>query len=76
MTDRLPDGLTDESVDVQTERSFPRFSCFRKFHTGILIGIFTMNLANGRMDGTDNGHFLTDRVPGAITFWLADRQVM
>ena len=26
------------------------------FCTGILIGIFTMNLADGRTDGTDNRH--------------------
>ena len=59
VTDRLPDGLTDKSIDVQMERSFPRFLCFGKLHTGILIGIFTMNLADGRTDGTDNRH--TDR---------------
>ena len=59
MTDRLPDGLTDESNDVWTERNFPGIHMFGKFHTGILIGIFTMNLADGWADGTDNGH--TDR---------------
>ena len=54
--DRLPDGWTDESNDVQMERRFPRLSCFRKFHTAILMSIFTMNLANGWMDGTDDRH--------------------
>ena len=53
---RLPNGLTDKSIDVQMERIFPRVSCFRKFHTGILIGIFTVNLADGWTDGTDDGH--------------------
>ena len=41
--DRLPDGLTDESDDVWTERSFLRYCVFRNFHTRILIGIFNMN---------------------------------
>ena len=39
VTDRLPDQLTDKSIDVQTKRSFPGFLCFRKFCTGILIGM-------------------------------------
>ena len=56
VVDRLPDGLTDESVDVWTERSFPRYCVVRNFHTGIVIGIFTMNLADGRTDGTDDGY--------------------
>ena len=56
MKDGLPDGLTDESIDVQTERSFPGYSIFGDFHTGILIGIFTVNLADGRMDRMDDGH--------------------
>ena len=38
------------------ERSIPGFSCYGKFHTGILIDVFTMNLADHWMDGTDNGH--------------------
>ena len=54
--DRLPDGSTDESIDVQMEGSLPRYSIFRNFHPGILIGIFTVNLALRRMDGTDNEH--------------------
>ena len=57
--DRLLDGLTDESDDVQTERNFPGFWSFGKFHTAILVGILTMNLADGWMDGTDDRH--TDR---------------
>ena len=61
--DRLPDGSTDESNDVQMERSFPRYWVFGNFHTGILIGIFTMYLADGRMDRTDEGHTV-----GQITF--------
>ena len=56
VTDGLPDGSTDESVDVQTERSFPRFLCFGKFCTGILIGIITMSSADHRTDGTDDRH--------------------
>ena len=64
--DGLPDGLTDESDDVWTERNYCRKWTFRKLHTGILIGIFTMNLADGLTDGTDNG----------ITFGLTDRQLM
>ena len=48
----------------------------RNFCTGILVGIFTMSLADGRMDRTDNGHMLTDRVPGGIMSRSADRQVM
>ena len=43
--DGLPDGSTDESDDVWMERNFPGLLHFRKFHTGILIGIFTVNLA-------------------------------
>ena len=54
--DRLPDGSTDESVDVQTEVSFPRYGVVGKLCTGILVGIFTVNLADGRMNGVDNGH--------------------
>ena len=40
VTDGLPDGSTDKCIDVWTERSFPRFLCFGKFCTGILVGIF------------------------------------
>ena len=47
--DRLPDGLTDKSVDVQMERSFPGYCINRNFCTGMPIGIFTVNLADGRM---------------------------
>ena len=54
--DRLSDGSTDESKDVWMERTFPGFSCFRKFCTGILVGIFTGNLAYDWMDKTDDGH--------------------
>ena len=59
MTDRLPDGLTDESDDVQMEGNFPRNRPFGKFHTAILVGIFTLILADGwmdGMDGMDDGH--------------------
>ena len=56
MIDRLPDGSTDESDDVQTERNFPRIWTFRKLHPAILVGIFTMHLADGWVDGMDNGH--------------------
>ena len=54
--DRLPEGLTDKSDDVQMERSFPWYCILRNYCTGILIGIFTVNLADGRMDRTDDGH--------------------
>ena len=54
--DGLPDGSTDESVDVQTEKSSPRYCVIRNSDTGILVGIFTMNLADGRTDGTGNRH--------------------
>ena len=56
MTDGLPDGLTDESDDVWTERHFPGFQMFGKFCTAILMCIFTVNLSDGWMDGTDGGH--------------------
>ena len=56
VTDRLPDGLADESNDVWMERNFSRCWTFRKFHPAILLGIFTMNLGDGWTDGTDNGH--------------------
>ena len=52
----LPGGSTDESIDVQMEGSFPRYCGIGNFHTVILIGILTMNLADGRIDGTDDGH--------------------
>ena len=48
--------MTYESVDVQMERSFPGFSCFGKFLTGTLVGIFTVNLADARTDGTADRH--------------------
>ena len=48
--------MTDKSNDVQMERNFPRIWTFGKLHTGILIGIFMMNLVVGWMDGTDDGH--------------------
>ena len=44
---------------VWMERNFPGFQMFGKFHTAILMGIFTMNLADGWTDRTDDGH--TDR---------------
>ena len=53
--DRLPDGSTDESIDVLMEGSFPWYCIYGNFCTGILVGIFTMNLAHGRVDGTDDG---------------------
>ena len=54
----MPNGLIDESDDVQTERNFPPIWTFGKFHTGILVGIFTINceLADGWTDGTDDRH--------------------
>ena len=47
--DRLPEGFTDESVDVWMERSFPRYCIYRNFHTGILVCIFTVSVSDGRM---------------------------
>ena len=35
---------------------FSGILCFGKLHTGILISIFTLNLAYGWMDKTDDGH--------------------
>ena len=54
--DGLPDGSTDESNDVWMEKNFPGYWTFWKFHLAILMGIFTMNLADGWMDRTDDGH--------------------
>ena len=54
--DGLPGGFTDESVDVWMKGSFPRYCIYGNLHTGILVGIFTVNLADGSMDGTDDGH--------------------
>ena len=56
VTNRLPDGLTDESDDVWTERNFPRLWKFRKLHPVILMSIFTVSLADGWTDRTDDGH--------------------
>ena len=56
VTDRLPDGSTDKSDDVWMERNFPGIQKFGIFYTGILVGIFTVNLADGWMDAVDNGH--------------------
>ena len=56
VTDGLPDGLTDESDDVWTERKFPTKWTSGKFHTAMLMGIFTINLADGWTDGTHDGH--------------------
>ena len=42
--------------DVWTEWKFPRYWKFGKFHPAILIRIFTMNLADGWWDGTDDRH--------------------
>ena len=54
--DGLPDGLTANSIDVQMEGTFPGYCIIGNFHTGILVGIFTVNLADCQMDGADNGH--------------------
>ena len=59
VTDRLPDGLTDKSDDVQTEGNFTVFWTFGKLHPAILMGLSTVILADGWIDGTGNGH--TDR---------------
>ena len=54
--DGLPDGFADKSDDVWMDRNFPQIQTFRKFHTAILVGIFTMNLADGWTDRAYNGH--------------------
>ena len=54
--DGLPDGLTDKSNDVWIERNFSKIQTSGKFCPGILTGIFTANLADGWMDGSDDGH--------------------
>ena len=46
VTDRLPDGLTDKSDYVWMERNFPRIQIIGKLHTVILVGIFSINLAD------------------------------
>ena len=51
VTDRLTHGLTDKSDDVHMERNF----CV-KLTFGKLMGIFTMNSADGWTDRTDDGH--------------------
>ena len=53
--DGLSDGLTDESNDVWTEGNFPGIWMFGKLDQAILLGTFTMNLADGWMDGMDIG---------------------
>ena len=60
--DGLPVLWTDESIDVWMEGSFPGFSACGNFHTGVVIGIFTMELADGRMDITDNEHTVSQMV--------------
>ena len=56
VTDRLPDGSTDESNDIWMEGNLPMKFNFGKFHTAILVGIFTMSLAYGWMDRSDDRH--------------------
>ena len=56
VTGGLPDGSTDESDDVWMEVDFPGYWTFGKFCPAILVGIATMNLADGWTDGTDDGH--------------------
>ena len=53
MIDGLPDELTDESDDVWMERKFPGYWTFRKLYPAILMGIFTVKLADGWMDRMD-----------------------
>ena len=52
-------AMTDIMYDVL---SFPGFSECGNFHTGILIGIFTMKFADGRMDVTDDEHTVSQMV--------------
>ena len=56
LTDRLPVLWTDDSVDVWMKGIFPGFSACGNFHTGMFICIFTVGLADGRMDVTEDKH--------------------
>ena len=56
VTDGLSDGLTDKSNEVWMERKFPGNWTFGILCPAILVGIFTMNLADGWMDGADDRH--------------------
>ena len=73
--DVLPDGLTDESNDVWMEGNFPWSWTFRKKFLGILMGIFTMNLADGWTDGTDDRctRGQTDFQVESHLGWLTDK---
>ena len=51
------DCLMDQQMNpMMYGWNFPRIQTFRKFNTVRLIRFFTMNLADGWMDGTHNGH--------------------
>ena len=47
--------MTDESDDVWTEGNLPGTLTFGKFDRAVLLGTFTMNVADGQMDGMDDG---------------------
>ena len=59
VNDGLPDGSTDEYDDVWMEGNSCRIWTFRKFLPAILVGAFTVCLADGWTDGMDDG--CTDR---------------
>ena len=53
------DCLMDQQMNLLMYRwkgIFSGFWTFGKFPIAILVGIFTMNLAEGWMDGTDDRH--------------------
>ena len=52
------DCLMDQQTNLimYKWKGVSRYCTIINFHTGILIGIFTVNLADGRTDGTDNRH--------------------
>ena len=56
MDETLSDGVTDESNYVWIVWNFPRSQMIGYFPLWIRLGTFTMNSADGRMDGMDDRH--------------------
>ena len=54
MNDILYDGMTDNSNDVHINGNLPGSWTVKKFSPKILLGTYTMNSADGMMDGIDN----------------------
>ena len=64
------DCLMDQQTNLMMYRQkeiFPGLYV-HDFHTAVLVGIFTVNLADGWMDGTDDGH--TDVEKSVFTIGL------